>query len=448
MEVKKIYEITNKLFEETNDNIIGVSYGNNVVNGLRTGEKVLSFKVKKKKPLSELTSDEIIPQTIEIDGEVFKTDIVEENVKLLSDFCHPEHYQWWSEMGNIPPKNRFETRPLMGGISVSNWTSKQNLPYLSVGTLGFLAIDKDDDTIVGVTNNHVLIDDAFLAIERKNPNVKTNISGDFVTHPNEPFDYGLGNTIGVVKKYVPIISEVYKSKDDVEIKPDNLVDVALTTIDEGMIDEDSWKQKGLELELETSASGFPFATTDEINEVIYPSGGTGTDYYLYSAGRTSGAKGHLSTKLFCDGGGTVYVQGYNKQGVDNTVKFIETIEFVAVPSGSTSSTGNTCYFPLAGGDSGSALIAYINGEYKIIGLCFAGSFISVILNGKSVDVGVRGFACRIDHVADAMNIEAWNGKLPVKYSDRYNIEEHLVDGLSEDKYIDVGEKKYWQAGLK
>ena len=47
-------------------------------------------------------------------------------------------------------------------------------------------------------------------------------------------------------------------------------------------------------------------------------------------------------------------------------------------------------------DSGSALAAYIDGVWKIIGLCFAGST-------------YYGMACRIDNVAAQLNISAWDG---------------------------------------
>ncbi|MFW5847337.1 MAG: hypothetical protein ACOCVF_00260 [bacterium] len=426
MEDNKLNKITNKLLKETNDNIVGVSYGYNIKNGLMTKDKVLSFKVKKKLPKKELSEKDFIPPTITISGETYNTDIVEETVELLG-FCYPEHYQWWSEWNGtqITPPNRYSVRPLKGGVSVSNFTSKQNLPQsLNMGTLGFIAVDKQDGSIVGVSNNHVLIDDAFFASERTNDEVITNVSGDLVTQPNEPGDYGENNAIGIVKRYVPITQN-----------NDNSVDGALTTIDETLINGDSWEQIGLEGEVGTTP--FTFATTAEINNLL------DTDPFLYSAGRTTGAKGHLNTKLKISALNTNVLINYNKQNVDTSVIFSDVIEFVA--SGSTE--GATCYFPLAGGDSGSALIAKIDGTYKIIGLCFAGAMTEILYDGNIVNVATKGLACRIDHVKEQLNIEEWDGTIPPIYSDRNNIEEIVINGLDDRKYIEIDNKKYWQVGL-
>ena len=56
----------------------------------------------------------------------------------------------------------------------------------------------------------------------------------------------------------------------------------------------------------------------------------------------------------------------------------------------TTTNGNSCYYPINSGDSGSALLANINGEIKIIGLCFAGS-----TSGSPDGYFTIGRACRL-----------------------------------------------------
>ena len=179
MNNKKLSELTEKYLRETDDNVIGVSYGYNIVDGKITNDMAISFSVKKKIPEDQLDPNKIIPKKIKHLNETFITDVVEINeIKALGSisFCYPEHYRWiddnytWLvDNGFLPssariyPSNRNKIRVLKGGISVTNYTSNSG----KIGTLGFFAIDSDG-SIVGVSNNHVLIDDAFIATERTN----------------------------------------------------------------------------------------------------------------------------------------------------------------------------------------------------------------------------------------------------------------------------------------
>ena len=62
------------------------------------------------------------------------------------------------------------------------------------------------------------------------------------------------------------------------------------------------------------------------------------------------------------------------------------------------------------GDSGSALLAVIGGQYKVIGLVFAGS-----------TDGTQMIANHIDTVAELLNIEAWDGSVTVPYTEAETI---------------------------
>lgn len=432
MKNSTISKLTEKYLKETDENVIGVSYGYNIVGGKMTKERALSFIVKKKLPKDQLSPKNIIPEEITYYGKSFITDVIESNIELLAaaHFCYKNHYTWWlpapyyipSALPYAPPTNRTKIRPLKGGVSTTNWESISGY----VGTLGFFAIDNNDDTIVGVSNNHVYVDDAFIATERTNPNVITNISGDRNVQP-QPYDIPSTdiNYIGKVKRYVPISSI-----------STNKVDGALTTIDNGTIStSESWKYEGLT----GIVTPLPFATTLEIDNLIT------NNNFLFSAGRTSGAKGELDTKLIPFSTSTSLSIEYNKQGAKQTVNFTDCIQFFA--SGETTPTGDFCFFPIAGGDSGSALIANIGGILKIVGLCFAGNVYRLpdVGTSKNNIASYFGFACRIDNVANELNIRAWGGETP-KYSSS-TVEELVVSGLDNREYIDSGGKRYYQAGL-
>lgn len=154
---------------------------------------------------------------------------------------------------------------------------------------------------------------------------------------------------------------------------------------------------------------------------------------IISAGRTTGGKGEGDTKLLIYQFPVAASVAYYRQGVSTVIDYSDLIAFVAT-TGTTRPIQFTCNYPIWHGDSGSALIADISGTKKIIGLCFAGS----------TNLGV---ACRIDRVATAMNISAWNGE-PVNFSDTSNIMEYTVNGLSDLEYIDFEGKRYWQVGLR
>jgi len=430
MKNKDISKLTEKYLKETDKNIIGVSYGYNMVDGKFTDEKVISFTVKEKLPMDKLGSNKVLPKIIEHDGNIFHTDVIQGDFKLLdASFCYSEHYTWWQYWQPIPttPSNRDEKRPLKGGISTTNYTSKIN----SIGTLGFLAVDTETDSLVGVSNNHVLVDDAFIASERTNDNVVTNISGDISTQPHESGNYGTSNKIGLVKRYVPI--------KEGEI---NYVDGAITTIESEHVDNnESWKQEGLT----GVTTPMGFASTEEIDSLLV------TDPFLFSAGRTSGAKGELETKLKVIATNSAITIDYNKQGVETTVTFSDCIIFVA--SGTTVTPGDYCFFPIAPGDSGSALIADFSGTKKIIGLCFAGSSINIPLDENDpespvVAVSFYGIANRIDKVADELNIRAWMGE-QVNYStpNINEIESYVLSGkTSLESFVKDG-KTFSQVGL-
>ena len=416
---EKLNEITSQLNQTTSDDIVGVSYGFKMVNGSVTSEKSLIYTVKEKKPLNDIPEEDRIPSTIDVDGESVKTDVIQGSVELqgFGNFCDPQWTQWQT----VAPGNRNTHRPLMGGVSTTNWGSLSGF----VGTLGFIAVDSADNTLVGVSNNHVLVDDAFFTIERDPANIRTNVFQDICTQPNDGANMGPSFKVGVVKKYQPINLQ-------------NKVDGALMAIDDiSLIDPAvSWMQFGI-----TGMTSAPrFATTSEINTALEnPS----QEYYMSS--RTTGPKGQDDTKLLNWAASSSILINYNKQNAPTSVYMNETFELVA--SGSSTPSGEYCYYPSAGGDSGSAILTRINDDLVIVGILYGGR--SIYDPETETNIPAYSLCNRIDNVADQLGIRAWDGT----FNNINGVNNtggpltHIVGGVSNQKKIKVGNITYWQLGM-
>ena len=407
MDINNINNITKELYQSTPDSVVAVGYGRKVKDGKITSELSIIFGVEEKKPVWEIPESELLPSEIDIDGEKIQTDVVKwETPKLLED-CPSSFYDWQTN----PPSNRIKHRPLLGGISITNYNTLSNY----VGTMGFIAVDNETNSLVGVTNSHVIIDDGFSSVERINNSITTDVAGQQITQPSsgESGYVGQNNTIGVVKKYYP-----FSSPPNI-----NIIDAALLTLSEGDINTStSYQQLGL-----SYTDPLDFATQTEILNLVT------NDTPLYSTGRTTGPKGEGDMKLIPYAVGlTTSVTGYGNQGVSTTLDFNDCIVFVA--SASTTPEGSVCIYPIAGGDSGSALIGDFGGVRKIVGLNFAGS-------------DYFGIANYITNVSSLMNISSYNGQF-VNYSNTGNTQYHFVDGRSSDISVDVSGNKFWQAGME
>lgn len=391
-----------ELYEQTSDSIKGVSYGYKISSRQYTNTKSIIFLVDKKKPASELSPDEIIPPTITIDGITYKTDVHEVgNIKAIS--CDSNCYLWQ----DVAPPTQSMIRPLVGGISIGskNTAIVQNGQYIEwfIGTLGFIAVDNDTNGLVGITNNHVVIQDAFYSTDRNIRGISENEINNPVYQDGE-LGPNISNKIGQVMRYNPITMTNY-----------NQVDCAIFSLDPSVISmTSSCGIYGL------TTSALPFASTQDIDNLL------NDNPVLYSTGRTSGVKIGTCALLIQSIGYTGDVTGYNLQGAEQTIAYNNLISFTRLDP--------TCTYPIAPGDSGSVLIAdYGNGIWKIIGLCFAG--------GDTI-----GLACRIDMVAQQMNISAWDGSNKVTV-DTSSQSYFTITGATSSKSIFTNSKNYYQVGL-
>jgi hypothetical protein len=398
-------ELVTKYQNETPDNVIGVGYGNKITNNLLTTERSIIFTVKKKISIDEIDEENIIPPIITYSGETFLTDVVELEIKPLN--CPSSFYTWQT----TPPTNRNMIRPLKGGISMTNFTNLNNF----VGTLGFLAVDNETNSLVGVSNNHVLVYDAFLTSQRMSSGITTSILNNIVTQPNEFNNSSISNSIGIVKRYKPITNGSI-----------NYADVALTTIRSSDVNmSTSYLMQGV--------TGWTqpliFASSVEIDGLL------SNKNNLFSAGRTTGSKGEGEMKLLTSSYPVTINIAYTKQGNDSVVQFGRCIQFIA--SASTTPNGSICSYPINGGDSGSALVADFSGTRKIVGLVFAGGLIS--------GVTFYGYANRIDDVVNQINISEWTGQT-VNYSNTDMTETYSISEMSSLDNIILSGKTFWQAG--
>jgi len=401
-----------ELAKENTFNASSISYGYKFVGKTQTNELCIIFSVSKKKPITELLDSEIIPSSITLEDRVLKTDVFETDMPELL-VCNGTCGQ---NAGANSIVNRTFTRPLVGGLSVTS----TNL-VTTVGTLGFIGVHINTQTLVGVTNNHVLIQDAFYTAER-------NLAGP-IKNEYTPIDsvYQHGETgsippsnfiIGQTLRYVPI-QQATPNKVDCSIFSINEADIGLGNISSSVM------QAGV-----AYSNALPFATTTEIDNLLQ------TNPMLFSSGRTTGPKGGVTCPLRVFALFTAFPINYNKQYIPTQVYFEDQITFVK-PEFDPSLT-TICSNPIIPGDSGSALIADFGGVRKIVGLVFAASTVGGII--------YYGYANRIDNVALEMGIQAWDGT-DKNFVDLSSIEYVTTVGGSYDKYINCEQKKLWQVGL-
>lgn len=411
---QEIKDKISDLAKNSSDNCTSIGFGFKEVNGELTDERALIFRFKEKKPISDLLPSEIVPKTITVGNETLQTDVCQGEDRFVAyEACPSSFYSWSSNSslnptGSTTPSQQSEIRPIKGGLQVRNQTKGW------VGTMGFVAVDNETNSIVGVTNAHVMTEIFFRANESGRG--VENVYGDDIGQPSS----SVSQQVGVTKRYVPVQGNASGGI--------NYVDGALFTIDSSSINtSQSYQYYGL------SFTGAPeFATTEEIDDLI------NNNYEFYSVGRTTGAKGEGVTKLKFLSYDTVYVNNNLTPSTERLCRYDECISYIA--SANTTTNGNGCYYPINSGDSGSALLANIDGTVKIIGLCFAGS-----TSGSVDGYFTIGRACRIDRVVEELNISAFTGQ-SINYSDTTIPQVHYEAGFSSLSAVTINGNKFHQLG--
>lgn len=429
MKSNKVQEKLQEIFLESNYDLVGVGLCKEK-NKKKIDGECIAFRVKKKKPLSELDEEKVIPKTMVIDGKEYITDVIEqkEAFKLLA--CYPNSSD--SEIQRLQGNPNLLT-PMKGGQEIvmfpTGWVEADPPGtgfFFSVGTLGFFAVDNTDDRLVGVTNAHVVCNKKVIASDRT--------------------DEAIGETYNTIEEYVwPINSQPYQSGavsrngsnplvltcpnikrySPFKLEGPNFTDIALLIMNPSHIDTNSYRINHPTTEVEYT-DYMPFATTEEINDLLT------LNPRLYSVGRTTGPKGweDVASCRLRVVGVNVQVDVSDPEVQDNTpdtIPFNDTILFQYEDESN---------FPIAGGDSGSVVFADIGGEKKIIGVAFAG--------GENI-----GVMCRIDRVTEEFNIRAWDNTYVLDESTPLQpvvVKNPISDPTSSEKEININSEIYYQVG--
>lgn len=424
------------LYTNSIDNVNQIMLGYKYINGQKTDIISVVYGVNKKKPLNELSSSELIPSSLNINGVSYPTDVTENasRVKMLT--CYTDY-------DNDPEILRLQgdpalLTPIMGGQEIiqfpTGWTVSGNNYAITVGTLGLLSVDNEDDRVVGLTNAHVLCKDLLKNSERSfiQKNNAYNLY-ESITWPLNGQSYRPGavsrsgnnfiNTSTYIKRYSPY-----------SINNINYIDVCLVGFNNALTNliSPSSYQIHQPTTVGQTFSYLPFATTNEIDSLL-----TTPSVKLYSTGRSTGPKGWGSTSS-CQ----LVVSGLSLSTTildeDNLqYDFADIIQF-RYADGSN--------FPSAPGDSGSIVLADINGNIKVIGLLFAG-------NGGSIDNPEPGvhyaYLCRIDRIASSMNIRSWDSNYVINNTTPVaDVKTSTYDvNSANNEFAIVNGQKYWNVGL-
>ena len=436
-------KIQEKLRElSTLPNVTTVGLGKKTVGGNQTDVIGITFGVKVK----EDNPENVLPTSVDIDGVTYVTDVVETGEVTFT-----------SCPGNVPI-----TKPddyIVSGMSIfSNYfnnSSNGNQVNNIIGTLGIVAYHPGRNILVGVTAGHMIPDISRSATITKE--ACTNFIFRSLMNGGAPnFSYGYGyvenlyftnffQQMGGLFNYAPLKVEPITNPNRF-----NQVDACLLYFQTSRVfttvipDTDgtpfeiapyydpSWRSyhvKGIP----EITSPMPFATTAELDALI-----TNPPSQVSSSGFGTGVKHGPVCGLKIDAIGVVAVfttSSLSPTALPGTVYFDNLISFSRVV---------TPGLPVSNyGDSGAALIAKINNVWKIIGLVIGGT------NPTGNDD--TAYACRIDKIAEELEIEAWDGSIKplgniFSSRDIPNGSYLISPGINDAKKVVSGDRTYYQMG--
>lgn len=478
-DIANLYTKFNGCVTGSKVSIKSISIGNKTINGKITDIPSIVFYVKEKKPIDQIPANKLIPKTVIVDGQEYKTDVVQNsrnNYTLDSIGCyntdidnyaadHRKKFRWYP-----PTESAAATgNPVQGGISVGQTDG-------GTGTLGAVVADTVNNKLCALSNAHVFVEDPFLASEKLIvkqygfPIRVRNIKNKKVSQPGPADASMVGGSankdtgIGYVKRYVPLYYWNWNGQG--EFVYFNYVDASLSSLTkttEEVTTQSSgnsptagkspfvvWSSSSKQFRMSFSSvepATYPFASTEEINSV-----GIGTR--VWKSGRTTGFVGKDECELEIIGiGASAEVYGYTLSQFLVAVTFSDCLRFAYKRVGNEPVPRPGA---IIGGDSGSVLIADFGGTKKIIGLNFAGGYYS-----DQAGPGSSGYACRIDHVASLLHIDSIdtsnnlfqennldNPYYNSYYDDVSTWKYRAVEGLSNLKEKSAGwEQTYYQCGL-
>jgi hypothetical protein len=178
---------------ESLPHVVGTAVGKKRIDGEQTNETCVVVFVDEKLSEAQLTDEEIVPETVDCDGEILATDVQQVgDVTALA-------------IGPAQESERTErVRPAPGGISIGH-------PSITAGTMGSVVIETEDGEPVVLTNAHVAA-----------PEGATE--GDPIYQPG-PEDGGTsGDEIGELREWSEISSIEPNTTDSalISVAPDDI----------------------------------------------------------------------------------------------------------------------------------------------------------------------------------------------------------------------------------
>ena len=448
-EIKDKIDHIAKTFAKGNTIIASVGIGEKVSAGKVTGDDAIVIGVTEKKPIEELSSEEIIPSEITIGDKVIKIDIIQQSPVQLFATC--SDCGGWNGSSSGQFTNRQFTRPLRGGITMASTNN-----YPSVGTLGTFVQDVASGAIVALTNNHVTIENPTYTSDRNLAALTVENDYDPVNRVYQATEAAGGytqpvNEVGISLRYAPIhlASTGFVNQVDAAIYSVNFQDIETESVPSSQ-QYASWQPIGLE-DVITNQNP-PFATTAELDDIY------NTNPEIWTSGRTSGARG----KGVC-GHLRVYTGSINLPNVGTALGPVDYNDIISVirPDDTTPSSQQPgCLNPGLQGDSGSAVYAEFNGVKKLIGLLFAGSCSMGMMPpeyaGNPCCFGTPGqnscstifYLCRIDRIAEQLGVQWWDAAAANQSTVRKDTIQYVTEtGGSDQRTKLCNGKLHYQAGL-
>ncbi|NDC55360.1 MAG: hypothetical protein EBZ69_00750 [Alphaproteobacteria bacterium] len=362
-------------YETTADNVCGVGFGFKTVNGVEQTTPSVIFHVRQKKPKAEIPEHELLPATLVINGQEYQTDVIEvpeDSIRYMGT-C----YEYFNEADpEIARLQGFPNAllPMRGGQEIVMCPEGSNAyGGISVGTLGFFAIDVTDNKIVGVTNTHVVVHDTVYSGDVTRPPAEELLDIKNIIEPKHwaldgqkyPSCAHIRNdgatfhpAVLHVKRYVPQYSQQQVNANNTL---SNNVDAALLIMNDGkfgntdtyFVDETSFTvRRPSDMEaLENNNPPLlppylPFASRAEMDDMFSQILNNGATVYVRSTGRTTGPKGYCEARKI-----RITQRIVSQSGTSNFPPYKDIFEIKPATDALPGTiAGNS-------GDSGSAIIA-------------------------------------------------------------------------------------------
>lgn len=452
-----------------------------------TGEEKTTICVSVEKLYKDL------PNTIEIEGEEYPIDQRVSKFQFLNgEMSWPtskpegERLQKWRTIpaglrGMIfendcaqddGSANRQRIRPIKCGSAIT--TDKENY-----GTLGCLAIDKQDGKLVGVTNAHVVAKNFLISSGLADKISPSSVADAPVYQGNIDNIATLGSddVIGTVKRYFPI-GIPYKTNHWHSVDKDQFqIDAALIALSKDVVDTNSWQLVGID----NSTFNSPvtsYLDYEQFLSWLYDSYwgsygsevgggkdefGTPQESLMLTSGARTGAKdgdkdlGEQSWRWRIIGPYKFQEVGFEDGAGNPIIKLArenvaiarqENVDRYKGYENSVARGDWYCANSTGPGDSGSVLYSYFNNKWSIVGIIYA---------AQTDDNGVAQEALLIPFylVAEIMGIEPWDGTISddIFYEEedgRPKCELIYTKGKNptykHTKSTDGGNKYFYQAG--